>query len=163
MLQRLDSNMREFLGGIAGYLTIALVFLLAASDAFSQTTVPVVVKINWINPTVGCTPNVSPCDLAPLTGAAALTKTQIFADSATIPTTFAGAPDGEAPAPATTFTLNTTGTVGGSVFIRLKACNSSGCSAFSNEASKPIQIPIPGAPNGVTVVTITISVGTSPP
>jgi hypothetical protein len=147
-------------------LTLALLMILYAMvwplPAHSQTTdIPVTVVVRWTNPTVGCTPNVTPCDNAPLTGPQALTETRIYGSRTAIPDNTTAQPVGTVAAPGTQYTWNTTAPVGSSLFIRAKSCNTAACSVLSGQATKPVVLAVPNAPEGITI-TITIAIQTPP-
>jgi hypothetical protein len=40
---------------------------------------------------------------------------------------------------------------GQTIFARVKACNSGGCSDMSNEGSKVVPVSVPGVPTSVTI------------
>lgn len=147
-------------------LALALVMILFALvwplKSHAQTTdIPVTVVVRWTNPTTGCTPNVTPCDNAPLGGASALTETRVYGAQAAIPDNTTATPVCTAAAPGTQCTWNTTAPVGANLFLRAKACNAFGCSVLSGTATKPVVGPIPNAPGGITI-TITIAIQAPP-
>lgn len=94
-------------------------------------------------------------DGTPLTGAQALTSYQIWVSTSTIPTTTTTTPTATLTGTATTTTQTIAVSAGGTIYARVKACNSGGCSDFSNEASKVLPVSVPGVP---TSVTITLSI-----
>jgi hypothetical protein len=148
-------------------LALALLMILFAlvwpMPSHAQATdIPVTVVIRWTNPTTGCTPNVTPCDNSPLTGAQALTETRIYGSQATIPDNTTAQPVGVVAAPGTQYTWNTSAPVGASLFVRAKSCNAGACSVLSGQASKPVVMAVPNAPGGITI-TITIAVQTPSP
>lgn len=127
-------------------LLFLLVFVPSASlaQAVSGTA-----NLNWIAPTTASD------GTTPLTGGLALTKYQVFGATSSIPNSSTMAPTVEVTAPATTATVTMTVTNGQTLYFRVKACNSAGCSLFSTEASKVITLPVPGVP---TTVTITLTI-----
>lgn len=102
------------------------------------------ITVNWTLP-------VTAVDGTPLTGAQVLTSVQVFLATAPIA-------DGSTAAPTVTLTpttLTTTQTItvaaGGTIYVRVKACNSAGCGVFSNQATKAIPVSVPGVPTSVTI------------
>lgn len=147
-------------------MTLALLMILFAlvwpMPSHAQSTdIPVTVVIKWVNATTGCTPNVTPCDNAPLGGASALTETRVYGAQATIPDTTTAQPVATVAAPGTQAIWNTTAPVGASLFVRARHCNAFGCSNLSGTASKPVVGPIPNAPGGITI-TITLTIQSAP-
>lgn len=104
--------------------------------------------INWSAPTTAT-------DGSPLTGAQAITSYQVWVSTATIPSTTTMTPTATITGTATTTTQSVTANPGATIFARVKACNSAGCSDFSAEASKALPVTVPGVP---TTVTVTIQV-----
>lgn len=138
--------MRIRLGSLLtlGFALIALQ-MLVVSTAYAQT-VPATITLNLTLPTQN-----TDGTAIPATGASSLAKVQVWLSSATIPTS-AGAPTAEATPVATTIVQPFTGTIGGTIFARVKVCNVAGsCSAMSVETSKAVPVPQPGVPTSVTI------------
>jgi hypothetical protein len=124
-------------------LLLGVSFTVQAQNVTGQVTV------NWTNPTTAI-------DGSPLTGSQALTKNQIFVETATIPNGFAGAPKVEVGPSISTGAVTMTVPSGATLYVRVKSCNSGGCSDFSSEATKVVTVPRPGVPTTVTIqLTIT--------
>jgi hypothetical protein len=125
---------------------------LAAPLTFAQAaTVPATAQLAWTAPTQAT-------DGSPLTGAQALTKYQVFVSTSPIADAAALTPTAE-PGPAVTaYTWQGSVANGATVYARVKACNASGCSSYSAQGSKQIQLASPGAPGTVTI-TITLALG----
>jgi len=140
-------------------LTLSLVALLLLPIAsIAQTAnVPVTAILSWNNPTTDTAGG-------PLTGAAALTKVQIFASGAAIADASTILPVQELTATApgvvpNTFTHSTTAANGSTLYFRIKACNIGGCSNFSAQATKVVRVTTPTAPDGLNVaVTVVVSI-----
>lgn len=134
-------------------------FLLAAVAAFLVTPaafadVPGSLHVTWTLPTTGCTTGTTPCDNVPLTGGDALTGVDVYVSTSPIPDNFSGAPT--VPLSPTAQTTDVTLTVvnGSTLYVRLKARNAHGASAFSAQVSKLVQLPV--LPNAPTTVVITL-------
>lgn len=123
-------------------LCLLVLFALAPIFAHAATA-----TINWTAPTVAI-------DGSALTGAQAITNYQVWVSTSTIPSTTTAQPTATIAGTATTTTQTITASPGATIFARVKACNSAGCSDFSAEASKALPISVPGVP---TTVTITVS------
>lgn len=135
---------------------LAIALLLAAGPLFAQT-VPGSLRADWTLPTTGCTTGVSPCDNAPLTGTAALTGVEVYISTSPIPDSSLMAPTLTLPAGATTASHTMQVANGSTLYVRTKAVNGSGKSAFSVQSTKLVQVPvIPGVPTNVTI-TLTIT------
>lgn len=104
---------------------------------------------SWVLPTTAV-------DGSALTGSQAITSVQVFFATASIADNSTMAPTATLTATATTSSQNITVAPGGSVFFRVKVCNSAGCSVFSDQAVKPIPVSVPGVPTSVTI-TLTIT------
>lgn len=107
---------------------------------------PAEMVVTWVLPT-------NAIDGTPLAGEYALTGVQLFVSTAPIA-------DDSTVAPTSTFAGNVvqstfSGTVpnGATLYVRVKAVNKGGASAFSVQASKLIQVPVavPGQPTDVTI------------
>lgn len=105
--------------------------------------------INWTAPTTAV-------DGSALTGQQAITSYQVWVSTATIPANTTMPPTATITGTATTTTQSITALPGATIYARVKACNSAGCSDFSNEVSKALPITTPNPP---TSVTVTIQVG----
>lgn len=90
-------------------------------------------------------------DGTPLTGAQALTSVQVFIATAPIADSSTAAPTATLTASSTTTTQTVTAAAGQTLYLRVKACNSAGCSPFSVQASKVVPISVPGIPTSVTI------------
>ena len=104
--------------------------------------------INWTAPATAV-------DGTPLTGTQALTSYQVWLSTATIPANTASQPTATLTGTATTTTQTVSAAPGATIYARVKACNSAGCSDFSAEATKLLPVSTPGLP---TSVTITLSI-----
>lgn len=123
--------------------------LLLPSLGFAQS-VQGVVNGSWVNPTTAS-------DGTALTGTQALTKIQVFLSSASIPDLSTMVPTLELGPGATTGTVTLTVPNHSTLYFRVKACNSAGCGAFSNQSTKPVDVnAVPGIATSVTF-TITIT------
>lgn len=125
-------------------LFLALIALLVPALASAAT-----VTINWTAPTTAV-------DGSALTGQQAITSYQVWVSTATIPSTTTTQPTVTVTGTGTTTTQNIAVTPGGTLFARVKACNSAGCSDFSSESTKAVPVNVPGVP---TNVTLTLQVG----
>ena len=123
-------------------IILALVALLLAPAAFAATA-----TINWSAPAAAV-------DGTPLTGAQAITSYQVWVSSATIPTNTTMTPTATVTGTATTTTQTITVLPGGTIYARVKACNSAGCSDFSSEATKTLPVSVPNPPTNVTVTLV---------
>jgi hypothetical protein len=118
--------------------------------AFAQAgTVPVTAVLTWQLPTTAS-------DGSAPTGALALTQMQVFASTNAIADTSAATATAALAGNATTYTYTTTVPNGTTLHFRVKACNQGGCGPFSNEATKLVSVPTPGAP-GLVQVVVTIT------
>lgn len=125
---------------LAMTLAFALLGVCAFGIALAQT-VTKTVTFSWILPLTDTNGNPT-----------LLTKVQLVLSTATIPDNTTIVPIDLA-AGVVTNSLSFSVPPGGTVFGRVRACNSTGCSAWSNEASKafpPVTVPLP--PTNVTVV-----------
>lgn len=142
-------------------LLAAALLSFAASIAPAQAAVSVPLSVSFVLPTTGCTTingvQVNPCDNIPLTGANALTNTDIWLSLAPIPNGFAGAPTLSIPAGSTSVNTNFSASNGDTIYVRLKARTATASSvAFSTEATKTVTV---GAvPGNVTSVILTINI-----
>jgi|SRR5688572_3757492 len=123
-------------------LLYALVFFPVLSSAAD-------INLNWTLPTTAE-------NGTPLTGAQAITSIQVYLATATIPNNSGQAPTATLTGTPTTIVQPFVVNVGQTVFARLRACNSAGCSAFSAEKSILVPGSVPGVPTNVTI-TITIN------
>lgn len=103
--------------------------------------------IAWTAPTTAT-------DGSPLTGQQAITSYQVWVSTSSIPSTTTSPATATITGTATTTTQTITANPGATIFARVKACNSAGCSDFSVEASKILPVSVPGVP---TTVTVTVS------
>lgn len=103
------------------------------------------ITVAWTLPTVAQ-------DGSPLTGANVLTSVQVFLS--TTPNATMTTPTVTLTPSSSTTTQTFPASAGQTIYARVKACNSAGCSPYSNEAGKIVPTSPPGVP---TSVTITIS------
>jgi len=126
----------------------ALLILPLCADA-QASAVPVTEVLTWQLPTTAS-------DGSALAGPLALTQTQIFASTSAIADNSAMTATAALGGNVTTYTYTATVANGTTLHFRIKSCNQGGCSPFSNEVTKQISVPTPGAPGSVQViVTIT--------
>lgn len=128
----------------------AAMLLLCFVGIATAQTAPRQIKVDWQLPTLAN-------DGTPLTGPQALTQIQVFMATATIPNTSTMAPTFTLAAGAVTTTQTFTVPVGGTAYIRLKACNAAGCSDFSNESSKAFPATVPNPPTNLTITIVLAS------
>lgn len=121
-------------------LALLAIFLPALASAATAT-------INWSAPATAT-------DGSPLTGAQAITSYQVWVSTVTIPANTTATPTATITGTATTTTQSITVLPGGTIFARVKACNSAGCSDFSAEASKALPVTTPNPPTNVTVTLV---------
>jgi len=107
------------------------------------------INIGWNLPTTAT-------DGTALTGAQALTSIQVFVSTSPITDANAVTPTVTLSGTAVTATQTIATTVGQTLYTRVKACNSQGCSALSNQASRVVPGSVPGVPTSV-VIEISIS------
>ena len=93
-------------------------------------------------------------DGSPLTGAQDITSYQVCVSTVSIAATTTAPPTATITGTATTTTQTITANPGATIYARVKACNSAGCSDFSAEANKVLPVTVPGVP---TTVTVTVS------
>jgi hypothetical protein len=124
------------------WLPLALLALIPALASAASITV------NWTAPTTAI-------DGSALTGPQALTSYQVWVSTSTIPTSTTAPATATLTGSVTTTTQTITAAPGATLYVRLKACNSGGCSDFSAEASKVLPVSAPGVP---TTITITVNV-----
>lgn len=118
----------------------ASVILLALSGIASAASV----GVSWTLP-------LTATDGTPLTGSQVLTSVQVFLATSPILDTSTAAPTVTLTAAAQTTTQTITAAPGATIYARVKACNSAGCSVFSTQASKVVPVAVPGVPTNVTV------------
>lgn len=102
------------------------------------------VTVNWTNPTTAT-------DGSALTGSQALTSIQVFLATSPIADTSTMTPTATLTATATTTNQTITAAPGQTIYARVKACNSAGCSVFSNQGTKLVPVVVPGVPTSVTI------------
>jgi len=125
--------------------------LLMTCAAVAQT-VPGAANYSWTLPTTGCTVGVTTCDNKPLTGADALTGLEIFISTSAIPDAPSGNPTLTLGPGQTTTTYTTTVPNGSTIYMRMRAVNSTGKSILTNAVTKVVNAGvIPGVPTNVTV------------
>lgn len=90
-------------------------------------------------------------DGSALTGAQALMSYQVWLSTSSIPTTTTDPATATITGTATTTTQTITASPGQTLYARVKACNSAGCSDFSAEASKVLPVTVPNPPTNITV------------
>lgn len=137
---------------LAWLVAAVLAVCLLGSVVYAQS-VPGTLRLSWTNPTTGCITGSSPpvCN-QPLTGVDAVTAINVYISTSPIPDASTMAPTLALPASASTTTHTLQVQRGQTVYARVKAINSGGASAFSNQVSKLIAVPvIPGVPSSVTV------------
>lgn len=127
-------------------LFVALALLAMSGVAYAQN-VTKQIRIDYTLPTVAE-------DGSPLTGEQALTKIQVFVSGAPIPVTSTAAPAAEATTLGTVINQSVTLPPGGTAYVRLKACNTKGCSVFSNESNVKFPLSVPGVPTNVVVTIV---------
>lgn len=135
-------------------LEIVAVFALAfmvAPLAHAQTqTVEAKATLTLFPPTLSTTNT-------PLTGADAITKTQIWVRTTPIADTDA-APTAVLPSAATSYVWTGTVPNGSPLYVRYKVCNAA-CSGMSPQVSRTIQVAVPSIPEGAAItVTVTLSI-----
>lgn len=114
--------------------------------------VPGKLNLSWTLPTTGCIDFAKPETCGPLTGSGALTEVRVYISPQPIPANFAGAASITLAPTATTAQHTQTVPNGSTLYVRVRVCNSSGCSAISNQAEKLIDVPLlPGAPVVVSI------------
>lgn len=140
------------------FLAAAAMLALAPLSQAAEGTA----KLSWINPTTGCTTNPDGtlkggvCDNVPLTGDAALTELQVFADIKAIVAGALPVPVKLGPGLTTTSVTKTVKN-GDTLYFRMKACNgpvdARVCSDLSMQASKVIVVPDvkPGVPSSLSI------------
>jgi hypothetical protein len=125
--------------------TMMATLLALASIVAPAQTVPGTATISWTLPTVSV-------EGLPLTGINSLTEVRVFLATAQIADDSAMAPTLTLGPGATTTTHTMQVANGSTLYARIKACNAGGCSAFSSQASKLIQVDTtPGVPTDVTI------------
>jgi hypothetical protein len=107
-------------------------------------TLAATVTVNWTAPTTAI-------DGSPLTGSQAITSYQVWLGTSSIAANTTSQPTATVTGSATTTTQTVTASPGQTIFARVKACNSGGCSAMSAEASKLVPVSEPGVPTSVTI------------
>jgi hypothetical protein len=127
---------------IARLLSLALAALFLPLLAHAATA-----TINWSAPTTAS-------DGTSLTGAQAITSYQVWVSTATIPANTAMPPTATITGTATTTTQSITANPGATIYARVKACNSAGCSDFSVEATKVLPVTTPNPPTNVTITLV---------
>lgn len=125
---------------------ICFVLALFIGMAIAQTA-PRDVRLAWVLPVVND-------DGSPIGPATAITKIQVFLSASSIPDNSTLTPLAELTSTSTTFTGTFTIAVGGTIFARVKACNASKCSVFSNQTTILVPVPGPGAPTNVTITIV---------
>lgn len=123
---------------------LALLALLVFAPLLSHAATA---TIAWSAPTVAT-------DNTPLTGQQAVTSYQVWVSTSSIPTTTTAPATATVTGTATTTTQSITALPGATIFARVKACNSAGCSDFSVEASKALPVTVPNPPTNVTVTLV---------
>lgn len=139
-------------------LTVRLVRLLAVLFVVAMLFVAVAqaadisakAMTSWTLPTMAL-------DGSPLAGDQALTETQVFVSLAPIADAAIMTPTAKLAANAAAYTWAGTMPNGGTIYVRVKACNAGGCSAYSAQGSKAFALSAPGAPGQVNI-TVTFSV-----
>lgn len=126
------------------YSLFAVMFLLAVGSAFAQTGTPKSATISWSLPTKNS-------DGTNIDATNPITKIQVFLANASISDNYSQNPTVELTGTPTTTTQTFTVFPGGTLFVRLKACNAKACSDFSAQASVSIPNVKPGVPTSVTI------------
>jgi hypothetical protein len=119
---------------------LAILFLLLLPGMAAAANI----TVSWTLPTTAV-------DGSPLTGSQALTSVQVFIATAPIADASTTAPTATLTATATTTNQVVTAAAGQTLYARIKACNSAGCSVFSNQATKLVPVSVPGVPTSVTI------------
>lgn len=135
-------------------LVLLALILFALAPLAQAQTVPGSVTLTWTNPTTSV-------DGVPLTGANALTGIEVhWSTSPIADTDLTRAPQVTLTMPATTTAQTIQVTSGQTLYFRVRAVRGAEKSAFSNQASKLIQVStVPGVP---TSLTVTITIGAAP-
>lgn len=135
-------------------LAAAAVTLVAPLAAQAATAT---LNVSWVLPTQGCIDPPTCSQNVPLTGAYALTGIKLYVSTSPIADTSTMTPSATFGPGVTTASYNATVANGDTLYIRVRAANQYGDSAFSTEVSKVITVPAkPGIPTSVTV-TLTIT------
>jgi hypothetical protein len=93
----------------------------------------------------------------PLTGADAITKTQVWVSTSPIADTDAS-PTAVLPGVATSYVWTGTVPNGSPIYARYSVCNAA-CSGKSPQVSRAIQVAVPAVPQGAAItVTVTLSI-----
>lgn len=130
-------------------LGVCMLLFVVAAVANAQS-VPSSAKIDWVQPTVSV-------DGVPLTGANSLTGIEVYISTSPIADNSTMQPTATVSGAATTTTQTLQVANGSTLYVRLKAVNASGKSAFSSQVTKLVQLnATPTFPTSVTV-TITIN------
>ena len=134
---------------------LLFLLLLLPAAAFGQQ-VNATLDITWTNPTT-----TEPPASLPLTGAQALTETQLVISTSPISSTYSGVPTVVVTPTPTTARHTMQVANGGTIYVRVRACNKPGtvteCSAWSNESTRLVSVST--KPNVPTNVTITLTIG----
>lgn len=133
---------------------IAILFLsLFAGIAGAQTSpqIDATASVSWVLPT-------KTTDGQALTGADALTRVLVYADTSIIADSSTADPVATLPGTATSYEYKATVPNGSTLYFRIRAGTAAALSAFSNQATKAVRIGIPNVPTGVSVtVLVTVS------
>lgn len=109
--------------------------------------------VSYVLPVLGCMQGQPTCN-APLTGADALTGIDVYVSTSPIPDTFTGPPTLSVGPAVTTTPVSVSANNGDTVYVRLKARNSSGSSVFTAPATFVVHLAV--IPNPPTSVTFTL-------
>lgn len=130
----------------------AIAFLLLASTfAVQAQSVPASLKVDWVAPTT-----TTPPESLPLTGSLALTEYQMVVSSDPIAANFSGIPTYVIAAPSLTMTQPLTVANHSTLHVRMRACHKPTgaleCSAWTDEATKPVEVATtPNPPTSIVI------------
>lgn len=140
-------------------LAAAAVVALAAVSPAHAVSAPL--TVTYTLPTTACTiindVQVNPCDNVPLTGANALTAVELMISTSPIAGTYDGPVTLSVTAASGQVNTSFTANSGDTIYVRVRARNQYRASAWSNEATKLVEVEtVPGIPTNVTI-TLNIS------
>lgn len=121
---------------------VALAAMAAAAQVAGRS-----VTIGWDLPTVST-------DGSPLTGTQAITKMQVFLNTVPIQDNASMLPTVELTGTPLVTQQTFVVPAGGTLYARVKACNVTGCSAFSAQVTKTFLATVPGIPTNVTITIV---------
>lgn len=143
------------------FLSLAAAAVVALAAVSTAHAISAPLNISYTVPTTGCTVindvQVTPCDNVPLTGANALTAVELIISTSPIPGNYSGAPTLSVTAASGQVSTNFNANSGDTIYVRVRARNQYRASAWSNEATKLVEVEtVPGIPTNVTI-TLNIS------